>query len=183
MIFPLAENLPHLSFRHNHLLLDLQICMPFLMFEHSLPLCLANWQYPKLQLKPQMSLPLFTSLLVKVLPQRVTIVLHLLLYPGLVSSSIYAHLVPCSPGKVGPPPHSPAGLVMSITSKGHRSPTQKGPVLVKTDLRIQTSSSTHSFTKYRGQFPQCSALVGLQYTTYTTPGYSSKRGDGCEAGG
>lgn len=34
--------------------------------------------------------------------------------------------------------------------------------MCKTDIRIQTSSSTHSFTKYRGSgFPQCSALVGL----------------------
>lgn len=62
-------------------------------------------------------------------------------------------------------PHSPAGLRHeSITSKGQRSPHSEGSCARQDrhDIRIQTSSSTHSFTKYCGSgFCQCSALVGL----------------------
>lgn len=82
-------------------------------------------------------------------------------------------------------PHSPAGLRHeSITSKGHRSPHSEGSC-ARQDRYKNTDFFIHSFIHkiLWVLIPPMLCFGGPQYTTYTTLGYSSKRGDGCKAGG
>lgn len=82
-------------------------------------------------------------------------------------------------------PRSPAGLrPESITSKGHRSPHSEGSC-ARQDRPKNTDFFIHSFIHKipRVRISPVLYFGGPQYTTYTTPGYSSKRGDGREAGG
>lgn len=94
-------------------------------------------------------------------------------------------LSPAAQGRWDHTPHSPAGLRHeSITSKGHRSPHSEGSCASQ-DRPKNTDFFIHSFIHKipRVRIPPMLCFGGPQYTTYTTPGYSSKRGDGREAGG